>query len=363
MSGKHDPSAAAQGRGGPTNGTLSGSTFSRAAEAPEEAVLPRPVVETSGLQPEDMGALAFLLLLGPDVQQTGKDLAAGMRALGWKMSDDRFEVIAKRLTAAGHLLRESVFDPETKRPKWHYSVYRNPANNPRYVAEGTATLSQVSSETRDFRVPADERLFETRENRVSPGQSRNPGFPGSGGKPGNPGFPSDAVSAGQDRNPGIPGSESPPPHPPEEEDYSSSPYPLTRPTGSLPSQREEEAGDFSKEETAAAERFLQQMERWQAGAATARKSAPRLLRAMRAQGWPVLTGLDDEHLALLEAEILKNTRGAVSWAKCLPGWVDDLRLYDRARSRPDSAGGGERCPDHPARYRDGCVDCAMAVPD
>jgi hypothetical protein len=153
-----------------------------------------------------------------------------------------------------------------------------------------------------------------------------------------------------------------PPHPPEEED-SSSPYPLTDPTGSLPSQREEEAGDISKEETAAAELFLQQMKRWQAGAATARKCAPRLLRVMRAQGWPTLTGLDDEHLALLEAEILKNTRGAVSWAKCLPGWVDDLRLYDRARSRLGSAGGGERCPDHPARYRTGCIDCAMAVPD
>ncbi|MCX4428417.1 hypothetical protein [Streptomyces mirabilis] len=25
-------------------------------------------------------------------------------------------------------------------------------------------------------------------------------------------------------------------------------------------------------------------------------------------------------------------------------------------------GGRERCPDHPARYRKGCLDCAMAVP-
>lgn len=156
----------------------------------------------------------------------------------------------------------------------------------------------------------------------------------------------------------------PPPHPPEEED-SSSPYPLTGHTGALPSQREEER-DFSTEETAAAERFLQQMKRWQAGRATARKNAPRLLRAMRAQGWPVLTGMDDQNREMLEAEILRNTRGAHSWTKCLPGWVDDLRLYDLARSRPVVAQGAsdrEPCPDHPSRYRNGCPICAMAVPD
>lgn len=160
------------------------------------------------------------------------------------------------------------------------------------------------------------------------------------------------------------GNAGPPPHPPEEED-SSSPYPLTDGARSHPSQAEEGADDFSKEETAAAERFLQQMKRWQAGALTARKCAPRLLRSMRAQGWPALPGLDDEHLALLETEIFKNTGGAKSWTKCLPGWVDDLRLYDRVRSRLSSAHGGgarERCPDHPARYRTGCIDCAMAVP-
>lgn len=122
-----------------------------------------------------------------------------------------------------------------------------------------------------------------------------------------------------------------PPHPPEGED-SSSPYPLTAPGGALPSQREEEG--FPQEETAAAARFLQQMKRWQAGAATARKCAPRLLRAMRAQGWPALAELDEEHLGLLEAEILKNTGGAVSWSRCLPGWVDDLRLYERVKPRP-----------------------------
>lgn len=153
----------------------------------------------------------------------------------------------------------------------------------------------------------------------------------------------------------------PPPHPPEEED-SSSPYPLTGATESLPSEPEEEAESFTKDEIAAAERFLQQMKRWQAGAATARKCAPRLLRSMRAQGWPTLTGLDDEHLALLEAEILKNTGGAVSWPKCLPRWVDDLRLYDRVKPRPRRVESAGMCrkPGHgggtfPA---DSCPGCA-----
>ncbi|MFD9099051.1 hypothetical protein [Streptomyces collinus] len=28
----------------------------------------------------------------------------------------------------------------------------------------------------------------------------------------------------------------------------------------------------------------------------------------------------------------------------------------------DGLSGLERCPDHPARYRKGCMDCAMTVP-
>ncbi|MEU5043187.1 hypothetical protein [Streptomyces griseorubiginosus] len=107
------------------------------------------------------------------------------------------------------------------------------------------------------------------------------------------------------------------------------------------------------------------MQRWQAGAATARKCAPRLLRALHKQGWPAIENLDDAQHRLLEAEIFRNTGGAKSWVKCLPGWIEDLRLYDRVRSRPGSSqghSGRERCPDHPARYRTGCIDCAMAVP-
>ncbi|MEU5668386.1 hypothetical protein [Streptomyces longwoodensis] len=67
---------------------------------------------------------------------------------------------------------------------------------------------------------------------------------------------------------------------------------------------------------------------------------------MRAQGWPQLTEMDPAHRALLEAEIFKNTGGATSWVKCLPGWVDDLRLYTAvkprtAADRTGTAGDGE----------------------
>jgi hypothetical protein len=34
----------------------------------------------------------------------------------------------------------------------------------------------------------------------------------------------------------------------------------------------------------------------------------------------------------------------------------------RPRPAAQKAGGRERCPVHPARYRKGCMDCAMAVP-
>ncbi|OYP10145.1 hypothetical protein CFC35_41640 [Streptomyces sp. FBKL.4005] len=338
---------------------FSNSVFERAQEDPEEAVITRPVAETKGLQPEDVGVLVHLLLLPVSVQATGKDLAAGMRALGWKMSIDRFEVIAKRLTKAGHLLRKSVYNPETKRPEWRYKAYRNPANNPQYVEAGTAALSQVSGGIGENPVSEPPSPSETGENPVSPGQSRNRVFPGSGAESGKTRFPSDDVSAGQSRNRGKPGFASPPPHPPEEED----PPPPTpsSPSGTLPSQREEEA-EFSPEEIRAAERFLQRMRRWQAGRATARRCAPRLLRAMRDQGWPRLAEMDDALLALLEAEVLKNTGGALSWEKCLPGWIDDLRLFELVQPRVKGDGPGrEMCrkPGHGggAFPADDCGEC------
>lgn len=334
---------------------FSGAAFGRAHEAPEEVVIGRAVAETQGLQPEDLGVLVYLLLLSQGHLAAAKDLAEGMRGLGWKMSIDRFEVIAKRLMQTGHLNRESVFDAKTKRPQWRYLAYRNPANNPEYVNTGAGELSQVSGEIGENPVSQTLEASEPGENPVSQGQRRNREIPDFGKSPSR----QDDIPAGHGRNREIPGSLPHPPHPPEEED-SSSPYPLTR-TSSAVQQQDDQ---FTAEELAAAAAFLQQMKRWQAGAATARRCAPRLLRTLRKQGWPSLAELGEEQTALLETEILKNTGGAKSWTKCLPGWVEDLRLYDRVRARAAAQGadGRERCPDHPGRYRVGCIDCAMAVP-
>lgn len=336
-----------------------GAAFERAAELPEEVVVGRAVAETRGLQPEDLGVLVHLLLLNPGELVSAKELAAGMRELGWKMSVDRFEVISKRLMQSGHLCRKPVYDEKTKRPQWRYWAYRNPANNPEYVQSGAGALAQVGAGIGDSPVSERPNGSGIGENPVSPGQGRNREIPDFGKSPSSSGN----VPAGQGRNREIPDSAAHPPHPPEEVD-TSSPYPLTRTNRGGPSQKEE-GPEFSSEEIRAAEGFLQQMQRWQAGGATARKQAPRLLQAMRKQAWPSFAELDDTQRLLLEAEIFRNTGGAKSWVRCLPGWIEDLRLYDRVRSRNGAVQGGEsreRCADHPTRYRIGCIDCAMAVP-
>ncbi|MFG3384366.1 pentapeptide repeat-containing protein [Streptomyces sp. NPDC047999] len=145
-----------------------------------------------------------------------------------------------------------------------------------------------------------------------------------------------------------------PPHPPEEEELLLPPTPHAS-NGSLPSQREE-AAEFSSEEVAAAAAFLQEMQQWQAGAATARKCAPKLLRTMRTQGWPPLAGMDEVHRQALEADILKNTAGAKAWTRCLPGWVEDLRRYRRPAPAAAPAEAGQQDSASAAALRD-CPAC------
>lgn len=332
-------------------------------EAPEEVVLKRGIVHSEGLQPEDLGVLSWLKLRDPRLPATQEDLAKEMQAHGWKMGKSRFASVFQRLKSAGHIKHGPVYNPETQRPEWRIEFFMNPANNADYVNSGISAFPQASAESLETGVPKKERLFENLETGVSQGQTesrisrdpeRNPDFQGFG-RPG--------IAAGHSRNSENPGFGVHPPHPPEEED-SSSPYPLTRTSSGKPSQTEE-GPEFSPEDLQAAEAFLQQMQRWQAGGATARKQAPRLLRTMRKQEWPALAELDDTHRLLLEAEIFRNTGGAKSWVRCLPGWIEDLRLYDRVQARNGAVQGGEgreQCPDHPSRYRGRCIECAMAVP-
>lgn len=316
------------------------SRLERGWEPPEEVILRRELVRTPGLQPEDLGVLAELLLRDPRLPSTMEAIRADLQARGWKMGKDRYNAIAKRLTAAGHLARVSVFDESTQRPTWVTRVYRNPANNAQYIDLGIAATEQVRPEVRETRTSG---TTESRETRVSPGQSRIAGNPQSGAESRETRDLETRVSQGQSRNAENPRSVASPPHPPEEEE-SSSPNPLTDPTSPLPSQRQQRKGatpEFPDEELRTAAEFLQRMRRWQAGRATAVRCAPRLLRAMRAQGWPALADMDDAGRQLLEADVLKNTAGATSWVKCLPGWIDDLRLYSVVKPRRTQATAGD----------------------
>lgn len=311
----------------PSPDDLGASFLERGWEPPEEVVLRRELVRTPGLQPEDIGVLAELLLRDPRLPSTMEAIRRDLQAQGWKMGKDRYNAIQARLTKAGHLARVSVYDDTTQRPTWVTRVYRNPANNEQYVDLGISASQQVSAEVRETRDP---HPSGSRETRVSPAQSRNAENPRSGVHP---------------------------PHPPGEED-SSSPYPLTDPTGSLPSQRKEEV-EFSPEDIAAAERFLQTLRQpWALGLASARKCAPLLLREMQGLGWPSIHEVDRD---LLERDILKNTEGAKSPAHILPKWIKDLRLYSvvakQGRPGPDQA--SQMCARHPNFPKGDCSPCRL----
>lgn len=79
---------------------------------------------------------------------------------------------------------------------------------------------------------------------------------------------------------------------------------------------------------------------------------------MRTQGWPTLTTMTAAQRRTLEAEIFKNTGGATSWVKCLPGWVDDLCLYRQpAASNPAAGSAGGTAPQTVTELRAACPDC------
>ncbi|MEW1685428.1 hypothetical protein [Streptomyces sp. NPDC093594] len=338
----------------PSPDDLGASYLERGWEPPEEVVLRRELVRTPGLQPEDIGVLAELLLRDPRLPSTMEAIRRDLQAQGWRMGKDRYNPIQARLTKAGHLARVSVYDPATQRPTWVTRVYRNPANNEHYVDLGISASQQVSAEVRET---DDSHPSGSRETRVSPAQSRIAENPQSGAGSRKTRYPETRVSPAQSRNAENPRSGVHPPHPPEEED-SSSPYPLTDPTGSLPSQRKEEA-EFSPEDIAAAERFLQTLRKpWALGLASARKCAPLLLREMQGLGWPSIHEVDRD---LLERDILRNTEGAKSPAHILPKWIKDLRLYSvvakQGRPNPDRA--ARMCACHPNFPEGDCSPCRL----
>jgi hypothetical protein len=180
------------------------SRFERAWETPEEVILRRELIRTPGLQPEDLGVLAELLLRDPWLPSTMEAIRKDLQTQGWKMGKDRYNAIAGRLTKAGHLARIPAYDEATQRPTWVTRVYRNPANNGQYVDLGITTSMQVGAEVRETRDSEPTPDAGSRETRVSPGQSRIAGNP----RFGNPGF------ARSEPKPGKPAIRSVPPTPP-----------------------------------------------------------------------------------------------------------------------------------------------------
>ncbi|MCX4581230.1 hypothetical protein OHB41_50700 [Streptomyces sp. NBC_01571] len=340
------------------------SYLERAWEAPEEVVLRRELVRTPGLQPEDLGVLAELLLRDPRLPSTMEAIRRDLQAQGWKMGKDRYNAISKRLTDAGHLARVPAFDEATSRPTWVTRVYRNPANNTQYVDLGIAASVQVNAEVRENRDPLPHGL---RETRVSPGQSRNAENPQSGSESRETRDLETRVSPGQSRNAENPRSASPPPHPPEEV-TTSSPYPLTNtggPTG-LPSPREEGEGAVcSEDDLRVAADVLELLPApWTQGRLNAGKLAPKLLTVMAAQGWPEIGVVDR---GLLIRQLTKNPHKVSNPYRLLAGdRIPNLPRYavvaaEAEAARPPGATTDGMCPKHPT-YRAGnrCIPCITA---
>ncbi|WP_411078286.1 hypothetical protein [Streptomyces sp. cmx-10-25] len=305
------------------------SRFERAWETPEEVILRRELIRTPGLQPEDLGVLAELLLRDPWLPSTMEAIRRDLQAQGWKMGKDRYNAIAGRLTKAGHLARIPAYDEATQRPTWVTRVYRNPANNDQYVDLGITESMQVNAETRVSRDPEPEPRSGSRETRVSPGQSRNAENPRSGAGSRETRDPETRVSPGQSRNAENPRSGSPPPHPPEEV-TTSSPYPLTDTTGHMPAAPGEEAEVFDTGETAAAVRFVQTLPQpWCVGRLKAKAIGPVLLEAMAEQGWPKLSEMNERTRGLLVEQLTKNPVGVRNHGLVLErDRVPNLPLFD-----------------------------------
>jgi hypothetical protein len=125
----------------------------------------------------------------------------------------------------------------------------------------------------------------------------------------------------------------------------SSPYPLTQPAAPT-----EEEADYSPQQIANAERFLQLLPApWNVGRQTARRQAPKLLEAADAQGWDL-----DQALV---AELTKNPGGVKNFTAVLKTRIADLPLQ-AAVAEPQSARHASQTPtvdDRPTWCED--LDC------
>jgi hypothetical protein len=355
-----------------TTGIPSGPEFGRsliqrAWEAPEEVVFPRYIVDSPGLQAEDVGVLAHLLLRNPDRPSSVAALATECQQRGWKISEYAMRGIVKRLKSAGHIHQDRVYNPATKHLDWVFSVYRNPANNQMYV------------NSVDGQMPSSGRFVGSQQigqsDSLAPNESAAQADPlainETGASRWLPTNGDGHVSAGHGRYVGSQRIGAHPPHPPEEVE-TSSPYPLNQ--SAAPT--EEEADPFTPDEILTAEHYLQMLPApWTVGRKTAQRLAPLLLEAATAQGWELdddlraqLTSNPDgikRHASVLEKEriadlplraaMAKPTVGLpqpVAAAASLPAWCEDLDCDEDTRERTITDPQGYRrtgpCPDcHP----------------
>ncbi|MER6297648.1 hypothetical protein [Streptomyces althioticus] len=315
--------------------------------------------------------LQVMFNLASGVESTPLSVWEQLKERGIRSAKNARELVGKnavyesfgRLLEAGYVRRTQLPHPTKPGRKGPvvYEVYDNPAWNPDWSpaspeAEGHSKVKQQVGT-----LPGTpETAFREAGKTAGGNASRNAGNGNDGS--GVPGSGIRRVPAGQTA-PRVPGSgTASPPHPPEEV-TTSSPYPLTDSSGSLPSQREEGEGGFASKDLHAAESFLQKLRPpHHMGAASARKYAPLLLGAMAEQGWPSIFEVDHTVLA---REVTRDPQGFKRPSSLVPTRIRDLPRYAIVTGASASHGqgtGAERCPEHPARYRRGCVECALTVP-
>ncbi|MFD8597495.1 hypothetical protein ACFV1L_21075 [Kitasatospora sp. NPDC059646] len=293
------------------------ASVQRAWEPPEEVVVPYALAYSPGLQPEDYGVLIRLLLRDPGQPSGMLALSAEFQATGWKMGESRLRGVMSRLQRAGHVSHvRDGYDEKTKRPKWKFMVYRNPANNSAYVSRGTRGVeasSQVRPMVRNPTHASKRPGSETAISNVCAGQTDTAISNASKTHALESGALESNVCAVQADTLKI----NVVPHL-QEEVTTSSPNPRSNPTGPTGVGAREEEMVFDPEETTAAVRLLQLLPApWTIGRPKAKSLAPALLEAMADQGWPRITTLDDRTRRLLVGQLTKNPGGIKNYGSIL----------------------------------------------
>ncbi|WP_354643891.1 hypothetical protein [Kitasatospora camelliae] len=327
-----------------TNTTPTASAYARAVEPEPSVTITDATFFGHGWQPTTIATLQAIWFMPQGMAFTVDDLAAWFSQLGWKSTNGRpFGVDGVRrelalIRQAGYIQAVRLRGDGGRVAGIRYEVSKRaqtdlpaagpwiPIQNPN---QENSSSDHVPSPTGDG----------GRREKVGNGNRRSNHVPlatGHGRRREKVGKPFSQVA------PCAVGKPSPP-HPPEEVD-TSSPNPLkptAQPTG-------EEAEDFSPEQIADAERFLQLLPApWAVGRQTARRQAPRLLEAITAQGWDL-----DRHLT---AELTKNPDRINNYSAVLKTRIADLPLKASVTAMPRKTRTEQHGPALPAWCED--LDC------